>query len=110
MTYMSLNLAVILTIMVSYMQFPTAKAATAYVVGGAHEWTFPRPNFYEEWSRGKKFMPYDKFYFNFKHKEHTLVEVDSKAEYDTCNYSTVRLVHEVGGVIRIKAEGGSRLK
>ncbi|KAD2393863.1 hypothetical protein E3N88_40840 [Mikania micrantha] len=99
MTYVKLNFVVVTTIIMAYMRFPTIMAATSYVVGGAYKWTLPPiPNFYKEWTKEKKFLVNDTFYFRFKEKQHTFAGVDTKEAYETCNDSTAEFVDDSGGM------------
>ncbi|KAK1413928.1 hypothetical protein QVD17_29665 [Tagetes erecta] len=78
------------TLLVACMHFSVTTAATSYLVGGAYGWIVPpKPNHYEEWRKGKKFVKGDVFHFIFKNKEHTLAIAKSKEAYDKCNTSAV---------------------
>ncbi|KAL8223390.1 hypothetical protein R6Q57_018865 [Mikania cordata] len=58
-----------MTIATTYMHFPIAMANTTYVVGGALGWNVPpKPDYYEAWIKGKKFIKGDSFWFMFEEK------------------------------------------
>lgn len=91
MASLKLNLVVVTTIMVmAYTHFYTSMANTSWVVGGARGWDSPpRPNFYEEWVKEKKFVKGDIFHFIFKDHTHSFAEVEKPA-FDTCNTSSIK--------------------
>ncbi|KAJ0861215.1 putative Phytocyanin domain, cupredoxin [Helianthus annuus] len=124
MASLRLTFMVVTTIVIACMYFPTTLAVTSYVVGGAKGWSMPpKPNHYEAWTEGKKFIKGDRFYWVFKEGKHNVGEkfikgdhfywefkegkynvgeVSSKEAYDTCNTTAVipPLV-EIDGLILI---------
>ncbi|XP_076915881.1 early nodulin-like protein 9 [Bidens hawaiensis] len=90
MASLNLNLVVVTTIMVAYTHFYASMAITSWVIGGARGWDSPpRPNFYEEWVKEKKFVKGDYFYFIFKNHTHSFAEVE-KSAFDTCNTTSIK--------------------
>ncbi|KAF5776341.1 putative Phytocyanin domain, cupredoxin [Helianthus annuus] len=90
MASLRLTFTVVTTIVIACMHFPTTLAVTSYVVGGAKGWSMPQnPNHYEAWTKGKKFIKGDHFYWVIKERKYNVGEVSSKEAYDTCNTTAV---------------------
>ncbi|KAJ0724250.1 putative Phytocyanin domain, cupredoxin [Helianthus annuus] len=101
MASLRLTFAMVTTIVVACMYFPTTLAATGYVVGGANGWSMPqKPNHYENWTKGKRFIKGDAFFWVFKEGQHFVVEVPSKEAYDACNTTASTEVDDTGQLIR----------
>ncbi|XP_076915884.1 cucumber peeling cupredoxin-like [Bidens hawaiensis] len=76
-------------------------AATSWIVGGAYKWTLPsKPNFYEEWTKGKKFLANDSLWFLFEDHKHTVAQA-TKEMYDTCNTTSIKRDFDLSGFINI---------
>lgn len=87
------------------MHLPITMAATSYLVGGAKGWHTPsKPNYYDEWLKGKKFVKHNVLHFIFKENEHTLTTVKTKEAYDKCNIIATGLVDKWGDTIWILNE------
>ncbi|KAM0020704.1 putative Phytocyanin domain, cupredoxin [Helianthus debilis subsp. tardiflorus] len=101
MASLRLTFMVVTTIVIACMHFPTTLAVTSYVVGGAKGWSMPqKPNHYEAWTEGKKFIKGDRFYWVFNEGKHNVGEVSSKEAYDTCNTTALipPLIEKADGI------------
>ncbi|XP_042503267.1 cucumber peeling cupredoxin-like [Macadamia integrifolia] len=71
-----------------------ADAETTHTVGGSIGWTIPPSNFsYETWAASQTFMVGDYLFFNFTSNttNDDVAEVYSKADYESCNKTSVSI-------------------
>ncbi|CAI9285786.1 unnamed protein product [Lactuca saligna] len=104
-----LNQAVVMIVMVAYMQFHTTVAKNTHVVGGPAGWTIPASgsHIYSSWAATKTFNVGDDLVFNFPTGKHTVAEVPLQG-YDQCNTTDRARIYKTGPATITLTKSGTR--